>query len=563
MARTYYAWTARGNLMKEGHGIILGGILEREDGSESRGQKVNTYGDEKTAWIGVKRSAGGHRIATYLREQGWDIEVLDFWPAWTREELLQFFKSRVREDTYWVGISAMFPLGGSGAKDQAKVKEMVAIIIELKELYPQLAFIGGAQNISAVLAYPLDYYVGGFGEYAIVEVLKHVKGEPCDLKVHKRIYWGAERNVIECRHDYPAFPMPDAAVKYEDRDYIQPDEVLTIELARGCKFKCKFCSFTVLGVKDDYSRCAQSLDAELRENYERWGTTMYSVSDETINDRPEKLKKIAEVVKNLPFELNLMGFMRADLLVANPDTWQDIWDMGLWSHFYGVETLNHEAGKFVGKGMNPDRLKAGMLKAKEWFEEQGKYRVSISTIIGIPGETRETMMATKEWVKEHYQGQAFSFAPLMIMDGEMMHMMTNPSEFDRTWRESGKFHELSQDYLDNLDWNELNPMNHEYARFLLQSNGIAKWGHDTMNLWEAIKIATEINQDVELTKQLSPGIFYYHRYITTGKYKLEDMMKTFNEIEPFNVNDVLEQGKWINEYKNKKLNAGYFGEDYI
>ena len=205
---------------------MLGGVLERDDTSESRNQAYNTKDDEKVAWVSLKRSAGGHRIATYLREQGWDIEVLDFWPAWTREELLQFFKSRVREDTYWVGISAMIPLGGSGAKNQAKVQEMVGIIRELKELYPQLAFIGGAQNISAVLAYPLDYYVGGFGEYAIVEVLKHVKGEPCNLKVHKRIYWGAERNVIECRHDYPAFPMPEAAVKYEERDYIQHDDCL-------------------------------------------------------------------------------------------------------------------------------------------------------------------------------------------------------------------------------------------------------------------------------------------------------------------------------------------------
>ena len=179
--------------------------------------------------------------------------------------------------------------------------------------------------------------------------------------------------------------MPEAAVKYEERDYIQPDEVLTIELARGCKFQCKFCSFTVLGVKDDYSRCAESLDAELRENYEKWGVTMYTVSDETINDRPEKLKKIAEISRNLPFELNLMGFMRGDLLVANPDTWQDIWDMGLWSHFYGIETLNDQAGKYVGKGMKSERIKEGLVAAREWFQHpsRGLYKSTIAFILGF------------------------------------------------------------------------------------------------------------------------------------------------------------------------------------
>ena len=70
---------------------MLGGVLEREDSSESRNQNDNTKNDEKVAWVSVKRSAGGHRIATYLREQGWDIEVLDFWPAWPREERLELF----------------------------------------------------------------------------------------------------------------------------------------------------------------------------------------------------------------------------------------------------------------------------------------------------------------------------------------------------------------------------------------------------------------------------------------------------------------------------------------
>ena len=30
-------------------------------------------------------------IATYLREQGYDVEVIDFWPAWTRIQLLKLY----------------------------------------------------------------------------------------------------------------------------------------------------------------------------------------------------------------------------------------------------------------------------------------------------------------------------------------------------------------------------------------------------------------------------------------------------------------------------------------
>ena len=141
------------------------------------------------------------------------------------------------------------------------------------------------------------------------------------------------------------------------------------------------------------------------------------------------------------------------------------------------------------------------------------------------------------------------------MDGESKNMMTNPSEFDRTWRESGKFYELDMKYLDNLDWSEIPEVNQDFAKFYMNSPGLAKWGHDTMDIWEAMKIFSEINHDPDLTKNLGPGIFYYHRYLTGGKYKLSDMMKDFNELEPFGANDVRRQGAWINEYKRQKLHG--------
>lgn len=61
------------------HGIILGGHLEREDTSESRNQLTRQEEKDKPDyWPSIKRSAGGHRIATWIREHDWDIEVIDF-----------------------------------------------------------------------------------------------------------------------------------------------------------------------------------------------------------------------------------------------------------------------------------------------------------------------------------------------------------------------------------------------------------------------------------------------------------------------------------------------------
>ena len=277
------------------HGIILGGMLEREDTSETR--NYLTSQDEKDKpdyWPGIKRSAGGHRIATFLRQNNWDIEVLDFWPTWTRDELTDFFDSRVTKDTKFVGISAMFPAAGSSIKNQKHFQEMQNNVHYLRDRYPQLTWVAGAQNLSAVLGYPVDYYFSSFAEYGLLEFLNWLTGVPgADPKIKTRNYWGADRQVVECRTDFPAWPMPNANVSYEERDFLRPDEVLTVELGRGCKFQCKFCSFTVLGVKGDMSRCEENLYTELRENYVKWGIQHYTVGDETINDSKSKLAKCA------------------------------------------------------------------------------------------------------------------------------------------------------------------------------------------------------------------------------------------------------------------------------
>ena len=54
------------------HGIILGGILEREDSSESRNQLVSQQDKEKPPyWPSIKRSAGAH----FQRRQGGRVDV--------------------------------------------------------------------------------------------------------------------------------------------------------------------------------------------------------------------------------------------------------------------------------------------------------------------------------------------------------------------------------------------------------------------------------------------------------------------------------------------------------
>ena len=566
------------------HGIILGGALEREDTSETRNQAQSmkirgeaTRASRGEQWVNIKRSAGAHRIATELRRNGWDIEVLDFWPAWTEEELLQFFESRVRSDTVWVGISSMFPIAGPGDEGHKIMAGLNAKIAAIRKEHPQLKWIGGSQNLTAGLGYHLDYHIAGFAEVGIIELLKYITGKgPEPAGMETRNIWGMDKTIINCRHSHPAFPWPHAGISYEERDFMREDDVPVIEFSRGCKFKCKFCSFSVLGVKGDYSRDEESLYNELMENYVKWGIETYSVSDETINDDDAKLEKLARVAKRLPFKPKFQGFIRADLLAIKEHQWPLLWDAGIHSHLYGIETLNHEAGKFVGKGMDPEKLKVGLLKAQDYFKEKGYFRCTVSNIIGIPGETEDSFYEGREWILNNLKGHSYSFFPLFIGQGLTMQLMTNPSVLETEWAKRdpnnpGKLWETNAEEM-GVDYNEISEPLRATAKFYMEAPAVAKWQNKDMNIWQAFKLFNKIATEPLLPSSIAPGIFFYHRYLTGGKYTHEDMQKPFVdqsvidakggiqnlEISDYNIDPNITEAYEIQmgiieDYKRKKL----------
>ena len=204
-------------------------------------------------------------------------------------------------------------------------------------------------------------------------------------------------------------------IEYEDRDFMRSSDVLTIELARGCRFACKFCDAPVIGLKEDTSSSEEELYQELQSNYDQWGITNYLIADETINERDTKLEKLASAVERLNFKPNFAGFVRLDLVNAKPYQLDLLVRCRIWGHFYGVESFNHPTGKIIGKGMSPDITKATMLKIRErMLADIGYYRGTASLIAGLPLESTDSLEETFKWLTENWQDQHWHFWNLMI-----------------------------------------------------------------------------------------------------------------------------------------------------
>lgn len=361
-------------------------------------------------WVSVEhyRAFGNHRIATHLRKQGWDVECLDYTSAFTQEELIAYLDSRITDRTVFIGISMIFFVDDKSHID--------FITKHVRAKYPHVKIISGGVKYFAVSGIDADFYVTGNGEYAMDAIVSYLAGhgeKPRMKEVSTGGYY------IDAVQDYKCFPKRDAAISFEERDYIQPNETLNIEFARGCKFKCTYCSFPLIGLKGDMSRDEDSVYEEMLENYQRWGVTNYYITDDTVNDRPEKMAKMASAIRRLPFTPHLSGYARADLIITHgKETWDDMIDMGFTAHSYGVETLNHKSGKAVYKGMDPEKIKDGLLQVQDYFTNNCKnyYTGTMTMIAGLPYETFDSLDNTKKWLNTYWGNHGIYYLPLLIQE---------------------------------------------------------------------------------------------------------------------------------------------------
>ena len=410
----------------------------------------------------ITRNLGAHRIATFLREQGWDIEVVDYTGFWPRAQLLELVKSRITNDTVFLGFSD--PWSSAGIPQE--VTDTFQLAAEwATDNFPQIKTIVGSQKPSSSPLKKMDYYVEGFGEYAMLAVIKNILG----TSTEKLKYSLFRDGKLVKGNDYPAIFMQDLFVKYEPRDFVYPGDQLGLEWSRGCKFSCDFCNFFPLNVKGDNFRHVQNYIDNIKYLNDEYGVTTFFSSDSTGNVSPEKLSLFGEETqKQLNFTPWICAFTRVDLMISHPETWDSMLAMGYTGHHYGIDTLNHQTGKSIKKGMHPDKIKQGLRDIDAYFSKRGTYRSRLSLIAGLPYETYDTFLEGAVWIFENLpNANSFSY-PLWI---------PHPSHYDPDNRSL-----ISLDY-EKYGYVDLNKDSGEHAG----SQEIEWYNHITNTTYEGMK----------------------------------------------------------------------------
>lgn len=343
--------------------------------------------------VGWSKYAGAYKIASDSRRAGYSTQVINNYTRFDLSQLKTLVEKFVGPTTLLVGIScainATYDRGTLqywGISD----KDMCSLLEYIKTLNSRVKIVVGGPRVYENLSWPyIDYSVVGKGDRAIVDLLNHLNhNTPLVYKQNS-----PTRVLLDTEYVYTQQDFETSTIDYQHNDIVLPNEALPVEIARGCIFSCSFCKFDLIGKKPgDWTKTEQTLRSELLRNYHEFGTTHYIISDELINESVEKVQMLCNVASSLPFKLGYTGYARVDLLWRYPEMRELLLDSGANALIFGIETLHPKAGKTIGKGLDPEKIKAALHYCREkWYN---RVLMSSNFIIGLPHEPPEHILET-------------------------------------------------------------------------------------------------------------------------------------------------------------------------
>ncbi|MFO1035249.1 MAG: hopanoid biosynthesis associated radical SAM protein HpnJ [Geminicoccaceae bacterium] len=279
----------------------------------------------------------------------------------------------------------------------------VKVAEALKEANPKLriGFVGAhvavQPDISIRASTALDFVAGSEFDFTIQEVAEGRRYEEIDGLSFRRngaIVHNPQRAILEDMDQLPH------VVDVYRRDLVIEDyfigylrhPYLSVYTGRGCKSRCTFCLWPqTIGGHRYRTRSVKHVVDEIAKA-KAWFPQVkeYFFDDDTFTDNPGRAREIAK-------ELGKLGVTWSCNAKANVDyeTLKVLKDNGLRLFVVGYETGDQQILHNIKKGMRIDW-------ARTFSENCHKLGITIhgTFILGLPGETRETIKETIRFAKE-------------------------------------------------------------------------------------------------------------------------------------------------------------------
>lgn len=377
----------------------------------------------------AQKNYGVYRAASEFRKQGLTCQVVQFFNRFSDSDIIEIVE-KFSNDFKILGFSTLFWEHYDENSKTKLIEKTNFLIRYVREKYPHVTIIAGGPSCRIFLNESwdkIDAIFEGFSENDFIPFIRSIK-----YKEPRNIPAKYEKDIAVYNRISGSFNFNTSNTCYAVNDIITQNDVPTLEVGRGCIFKCKFCGFALNGKKKfDYLKDYDVLYNELISNYEKYGITSYILSDDTFNDSPHKVEVLHKLFTTLPFKLRFSCYLRLDLLLRFPQEIKQMKEMGLIGAFFGIESFHREAAKLIGKGIDPDIAKKALhdLKSIHWGND---VKIGVGLITGLPYETYDSIERTKDWIADEKNliDQVVPF-PLSVSNPENVRPQPWDSEFQK------------------------------------------------------------------------------------------------------------------------------------
>ncbi|MFC1755412.1 radical SAM protein [Thermoproteota archaeon] len=330
-------------------------------------------------------------VAAILEKEGLEVKLLDF-PAnnWSKDK----YKDKVREgDPDFIVLDSTTPSIFSDiecariGKEYSKAK--VIMVGTHVTAYPEEAFKLARDTIDVIALGEYDYTVRdiilNFDDLERVDGIAYKEGG--------RVIFTRERSLIQ---DLDSLPFPAwhhlDIMKYFDATRLYPH--IDIIGGRGCPYLCTFCQWPQLMYGNKLRlRSPSNIVDEIESDLSLFPQLKHGeffFEDDTFTINKERAHSICDEIKRRNLKICWSANARSD--IYDLDLFKKMKEMGCRELLVGFETGSQEIMDNIKKGANVNESSRFVEVARE-----AKIAVHGCFVLGLPGETRETMQKTLDF----------------------------------------------------------------------------------------------------------------------------------------------------------------------
>lgn len=278
--------------------------------------------------------------------------------------------------------------------------EAQQILSDVKQYNPEIVTMMGGPHVSftaeeTLKKYPnIDLIVVGEGEDTIAELTPVIKRKNKWSDILGMVYRNGDQIIQTGKRDFitdiDRIPSPARDLLPISR-YRALGFPVSLITGRGCPYSCIFCLGRKMVGSKVRKRNPQLVLDEI-ETIIGYGFDRINIADDLFTTDKERVREICQGIKERSLKFLWSAFARVDTVS------QEVFDLmasaGCDSVSFGVETGNPEMLKRIKKGIKLEQVH----QAVKMCQQAGMIAHE-SFIIGLPGETKETLRETDAFAR--------------------------------------------------------------------------------------------------------------------------------------------------------------------